>query len=234
MQISRRLSRLHRLLSRGCHSFIPNSLRRLGESFGVIWMRQTQWKSIAGLTVLVLAATPLQAAQGWIESLDGDLSNDGLAPTIVTMGLGANTIAGTTGNPGTGIDRDFLTFTVPDGTWLSSLIVKPGTTFSGSVSFIGIQLGTQIVGNNVLAFALHGPETVGTDLLPTLLGGVNPTLASGNYTVWIQETGGPVSYGFDFVLTPVPEPTSLALLATGVAGIFAYRRRQARSAALPQ
>lgn len=200
-------------------------------------MRSKLWKSVAGLGLLALAATPLHAATGWIESIDGDLSNDGLAPTAVTLALGANPIAGTTGNPGTGVDRDFFTFSVPAGLQWSGLMVKPDTFVSGSVSFIAFQTGSQIVGNSVQGFSHYGPETVGTNLLPALLGDAQATLSGGPYTVWIQETGGTVQYSFDFILTAVPEPASLALFAVGalaVSGRLGYIRRKARSATTPQ
>ena len=66
----------------------------------------------------------------YTETINGDVSNSGLNPTVVTVALGSNSLFGTTGNPGTGIDRDYLTLTVPNGLMLSSITVLPGT-FSG-------------------------------------------------------------------------------------------------------
>jgi hypothetical protein len=64
--------------------------------------------------------------------------------------------------------------------------------------------------------------------------GFLPPLGSGDYAVWIQETGvcGPslCNYGFDFTLAEIPEPASGAIVLTGLALLAALRRhRRSRS-----
>ena len=54
------------------------------------------------------------------EAIDGELSNSGLTPTAVALGLGTNTIVGNFGNNGqtgatNGNDGDFFTFTLLSG-----------------------------------------------------------------------------------------------------------------------
>jgi hypothetical protein len=68
--------------------------------------------------------TNAHGALGYDESVSGDLSNSGLTPTAVSVGLGSNPILGSTGNhTGTGIDLDYFSITVPSGAALSSLSI---------------------------------------------------------------------------------------------------------------
>src|ERR1700733_6275942 len=76
------------------------------------------------------------------ESIDGDLSNVGTTPTVLTFSAGSNEGLGTTGRSASGVDRDYFTFTVPTGYLLSSLTVLPGTTVGGAASFIGMEAGS--------------------------------------------------------------------------------------------
>jgi len=180
------------------------------------------------------AACGVQAATVWNESVNGDLSSNGLSPTALIMSSGANTIIGTMGNGGQGIDRDYFSFAVPDGSILSAIKLLNTTTVSGSVSFIGIQAGPQLTvspegagASNLLGYMHYGTDLIGSNLLTSLT--TSGSLPSGIYSVWVQETGGPVEYGFDFELTPVPLPAAAPLLLSGLLGMAALRRR--RSAA---
>lgn len=189
-------------------------------------MRATQVIGFAVAAVLLSAGFRAHAADGWNEATNGDLSNDSLAPTAVTLGHGINNVEGTTGNGGAGIDRDFFSFSIANGSALTAIVVGPNTFVSGGASFIGIQVGNQVTngGADLLGFAHYGPETVGTDILPLLLPSSLQSLSSGHYAVWVQETGGTVTYSFDFVLSAVPEPASGALLGLGALAL-AFRRR---------
>jgi hypothetical protein len=70
------------------------------------------------------------------------------------------------------------------------------------------------------------------DILPEMgipvLGstGFTPPLGPGTYSFWVQELStGTFAYGFDLQLTPLPEPTSLALLLLGIPAVLYARRR---------
>jgi len=175
-----------------------------------------------------------QAATAWSESSSGDLSNDGLAPTLLSFGLGSNTVFGGAGNSGEGIDRDYFSFVVPVGMALTGLTLLDGTSISGASSFLGLQAGPQLTVTpsgagveNLLGFLHYGNDQIGTDLLPTLAVGMTGGLPSGAYSVWVQETGGSIQYGFDFAISAVPEPFGASLLAVGLLVLAVKRRRAA-------
>lgn len=163
--------------------------------------------AMAGLSLWAVTA---HAATVWDETAPGygDLANEGAAPTLVTMIAGSNVVKGHTGNSGDGVDRDYFKFTVPPGAKLTSIMLLGNTSVSGGVSFIGIQSGPQVTVTpsgggveNLIALGHYGNDQIGTDLLPAIKIGMPVELSSGTYSVWVQDTGGPASYGFDFLIT---------------------------------
>ena len=179
-----------------------------------------------------LVAAPAFAATAWNESVDGDLSSDGLAPTPLQFVPGSNTVKGSMGSG----DIDYFRFTVPSGALLTAVNVTPGTSVSGAQSFFAIQVGTQITvtptgggtgPGSLLAFDHYDVADIGTNLLARLM--PNSTgLPAGAYSIWLNETGGVAPYSFDFVLSSVPEPAAAGLFVTGL-GALVLRMRMARS-----
>ncbi len=186
--------------------------------------------SLASLAVLA-ASQSADAAMLWDESIDGDLSNDGLAPTSLTLNSGSNQILGSTGDGGQGVDRDYFGFTLPQGQALTSIRLLGNTFVSGSFSFIGIQTGPQVTvspsgagGNLLLGWTHYSMGDIGFDILPNITpaGALSP----GTYSLWVQDTGGPATYGFDFGVTSVvPLPPSILLMASTLLGIGVLHRR---------
>ena len=85
----------------------------------------------------------------------------------------------------------------------------------------------------LLGYTHFGPGygEIGGDILPELalenfgVPGFTPPLPSGSYTFWIQQEGpADTGYQLDFVVTQVPEPTTLLLLAMAITGLVALRR----------
>lgn len=194
------------------------------------------------LFTLILTCASGYAATVYNESVSGDLSNNGLAPTALVFGPGSNQVLGTTGRV-TATDRDYFTITVPVGYQIGQVVELGGTQVGDSVSFIGLEAGPQLTlptnattATGLLGWTHYGPVASETDLLPAMR--VPDTgssgfsvLPSGQYTFWIQDFGaGTFAYAFDIRLTPTPEPgtwaTSLAVLI--LLGLAA-RKRQLKS-----
>lgn len=193
---------------------------------------------LAALSVafMALASSVTQASSSYIESVSGDLSNVAAAPTPLTFTPGSNTVAGRMGIPlGGAVDPDFFTFTIAPGTFLSQInltqYMPDGNALAGS--FFAIASGTSISTSNP-TLHLSNRLVPGTgDILPGLA--ASPTFGgtglaaqpgAGTYTVWFQETATTVAYTLDFVVTPVPEPTTLAVVF-GASGLLLRRRIRA-------
>ena len=180
-------------------------------------------------------------ASSYDESISGDFSNSGLAPTPVRVGLGSNVIAGSTGNhPAIGIDLDFFSITVPSGAALNLLTVLPGTTTGGGSSFIGMQAGPHVTvaapfpssGSGLLGWVHYSTSDINRDILSRMgipvfgSAGFTAPLGPGTYSFWIQEFNpGTVNYDFDLTLAAaVPEPKTYAVLAIGFILLIAALR----------
>ncbi|HKA41748.1 MAG TPA: PEP-CTERM sorting domain-containing protein [Burkholderiales bacterium] len=189
----------------------------------------------------------------WNESVNGDLSNDGLSPTFVgTLTPGSNQVIGLTGRPGpapaTPPERDYFFVTVPLGLNLAAITLLPGQNMGG-LGFIGLQAGSQITlpTNAATAVGLLGwwhyaPADVGHDILASMSalamtpGGMGATgftapLGPGNYAFWVQDTSTPpvpsIPFNFGFDLVVVPEPGTIAMMLLGLGGLGFSRRKRA-------
>jgi hypothetical protein len=190
--------------------------------------------SLCAAAALAAAFAPAAwASTSYVESVSGDLSNSGLSPTLIAVGLGSNQVIGTTGNPGTGLDRDYFSIVVPAGAQLSSLTVLAGTVPLG-LAFLGVQSGAQVTvsptsgsATGLLGWSHYASTDAATDILPRIGTGsgangfVGP-LGAGSYAFWIQDfNAGASTYAFDLTITaaPVPEPASAWLLLFGAVAL---------------
>jgi hypothetical protein len=189
----------------------------------------------------------LHAGTVYNEAVGGDFSNSGLSPTTVTVAVGSNQIFGTTGRDANGMDRDYFTITVPVGLQVTSLMELAGTSVGGSVSFIGMQAGSQVTvptnaadATGLLGWNHYGGASQDTDLLAGMSipaqgsSGFTRPLSAGNYSFWIQDFNtGRFSYGFDLVLAPAasaaPEPQSYAMMLAGFVALLLLCKRRGRS-----
>lgn len=165
------------------------------------------------------------------ETVDGDMSGDGLAPSSLSLEFGSNAISGST----VAGDLDYLTIHVLDGGALAAIVLT-GFGSTDDLAFIAIQSGTRLTEPasgtdvaNLLGWA-HLAQPLGDDYL-ALMGtdpgaiGYSGPLPAGDYTLWIQQTGPqPVDYAFD-ALVDLPELASVVLLAlAALAASHALRR----------
>ena len=181
------------------------------------------------------------------ESISGDLSNNGLAPTSLSISVGLNDVFGTTGRTGTVIDRDYFTFTIAPGQQLSAITVLPGTSPLGALgfSFLGLQSGSQVTvstaatdATGLLGWDHFNAGEIGTNILPLIgaagLGstGFTGPLPSGTYAFWVQDfNAGSVPYAFEFAVTP--EPSTWTMMLSGLALLAGKAGRQAARRRLP-
>lgn len=182
------------------------------------------------LGALAIAQADTRAALNFVEAVDGDLSNDNLAPTPLTLSSGLNLISGRMGRPDGGqIDRDIFTFTLPLGLFLSSIEVLSIDSLDNS--FYAIASGTSINVDNPtthLSNALiggsgeylddlaDGPEFGGT--------GLTSPVGAGTYTIWFQEAA--VERNYQMAYTVVPEPSVIGSALGGVGMLFGLPRRR--------
>jgi hypothetical protein len=197
--------------------------------------------------VSIMTSSISQAALIWNEATNGPLSTNNLSPTnLGILPLGSSTVSGSV----SGANVDVFRIAIPDG-WRLDTIILAGYTPGDQLAFIAMDSGPtfpytrQQLANFPDETAFIGGSTFGpanatvgvTDLLATThIGGRfigrQPTpeqstatpynsLPSGEYTVYIQQTGPLTGYTLDFGV--VPEPTVASLLI--VAGCIAVRRR---------
>jgi hypothetical protein len=170
---------------------------------------------LLGLTVSVNAAVV------WDEGVNGLLSTNPAAPTLIAFSNGSNVVNGSCGNVSAQV-RDYITFTVPAGSTLTALnllVYSPENT-----GFAAINSGnTSIIPSNpTIGFWMAGihvdPSFIGTDLFDAMRDASVTTealsasqLDPGDYTFIIQQTSPLItSYSLEFVLeSSVPtEPTT--------------------------
>ncbi|HEY7163270.1 MAG TPA: PEP-CTERM sorting domain-containing protein [Candidatus Binatia bacterium] len=196
-----------------------------------------------GVAAIALLMTMFSSAYGitvYSESINGDLSNDGLNPTVITLTAGSNNIIGTTGGDTAPNTRDYFTVFVPSNLRLVSLIERAGTQ-AGNVGFLGVESGTQLTlpTNTTTAAGLLGwihypPAATDTNILPTMAiaangsSGFGPALGPGNYTFWLQDSS-PGTFSYDFNIVLAPEPSSVVLMIAGIFALWPIVRRRVRN-----
>jgi hypothetical protein len=185
----------------------------------------------AAILVLFLSAVT-NGATAWNEGVNGDLSENQAAPSLVSLVNGSNTVTGSLRPTPATDGQDWLAITIPS---LLSLSQLTNTAYVGDGNmFTGMQNGSSFVGSPGVASSYNGythinAGTIGTNVLPgmgTAAGavGFTPPLGPGTYTFLFQQTGSTAtSYGFDFVV--VPEPASFTMLILSGAALFGNRRR---------
>jgi hypothetical protein len=195
-----------------------------------------------GAVLATLAAAQAQAGVVWNESSNGDFSGNGLAPTVVTVLAGSNTIIGTTGRSATTnlVDRDYFSVTVPAGHVWDSMLLLPGSGGIGGGAFLGLMAGAQFTvppdtqtAAGLLGWTIYEEGSIGSDLLLSMavpgLGssGFQIPLPAGTYSFWVQELSvGVAPYSFELGISAVPEvPTALAMLG-GLALLSAVLRKR--------
>jgi hypothetical protein len=212
---------------------------------GVFLPRQLKVAVAAGL----LVTSPLLHAVTLDEGVQGDVSGDRLNPTAWLLSFdtanptspsaGNNILNGRTGRSSSGIDREYIAVTVPQGYRWTELRVGNQTTVGGSQgSFIGLAAGSVVpidpsatTAAGLLGWKVYGLADRNTDILDDMAlagqgaSGFTRPLGPGQYSLWIQELAtGSFTYRFNAVLSPIPEPGMWLSMTLGLLGIGALRR----------
>lgn len=185
---------------------------------------------IAGTALL---AGSLASAAIYDEAVDGDLSGDRFAPTLIGLDLGMNTVTmDVVLSDQPGGDRDYFTFTLGAGQSIDSMIVLESTNLVGgfdSAAFVGFGPGSffdfdpdTIMGDGLDGFLITAPPVVGIEGIGDLTGGLS-SIGPGSYSFWVQQTG-PDATRVSLGLNVVPSPSAMGVLALG--GLVATRRRR--------
>ena len=106
-------------------------------------MLQLCFNSFAAIVLLMTMFSSAYGVTVYSEAINGDLSDDGLNPTAITLTAGSNDIIGTTGGATAPNTRDYFRVTVPSNLRLVSLVERAGTQ-AGNVGFLGVQSGLQV------------------------------------------------------------------------------------------
>ncbi len=160
---------------------------------------------------LVTILSSVTAQEFYNEDTDGDLSDDGTVPSgpfVLEMGTTNTLTASQAGNPR---DVDFFTITIQEGQELQQIIVN---SYNGTdnVAFIAIDSGATTdvdfsnpVASTLLGGATYGTASVGNDILPVMgnlsgAEGFTTPLGEGDYTFWLNQTGGISEVELSFVV----------------------------------
>ena len=175
----------------------------------------------------------LVAAVVWDEAIDGSLSTDRQTPTdFGSLSVGSNDAIGTTVS---GISK-FFTFNIGANEELSALIVEDWDS-ADDLGFLGIVTGDTFTVDpanpnvtDLLGYVHYGELDVNQDILPSMgqgpgSQGFTPPLGPGDYSFWVRQGGADAAtWDLNFVVTPIPAPAGLAVLA--LAGVAGRRRRR--------
>jgi len=190
---------------------------------------------LVAAAAVCLSAANAWAVVTWDETVDGDLSDDRLAPSVASLVSGTNSLSATSVSG----DREYVTLSLASGLKLTNILLA-SYVGDDETGFIGVQRGTTLTEPptgtdvaNILGYSHFGTavNTIGDDLLPAIGTGAGaigftPPLTGSNYTFWIQQTGSsPATYQLDFIVAP--EPGSIVLLSLGgLVALLAARRRR--------
>lgn len=180
------------------------------------------WLSVAA--AFVLFANTAHAGLIYDEAIDGDLSGDRFAPSVLEFGMDANVVRGSVGPAA---EDDIFTFTLSEGMYLSAVVLVEYSS-SANTSFLGVQPGeVYLSGFDHWGYVAFGQGDIGSDVLASMArsrGLFEVPLGPGSYTWWIDEYTHLESYALRFDI--VPEPASALMVLLGCAVLLGPARRR--------
>jgi hypothetical protein len=176
-------------------------------------------KALATCLLLFGLCASANAAVVWDESVNGPLSRDVASPTLIVFSVGSNFINGSVTNSapvnepqGQTNVRDVITFTVPPGHELTSLILHTWTGNNTGFSAINAGTTSMVPSAQTANFFLAGihvmPTDAGSDLMdlfvtrPVIEGLGDSQLDPGDYCYIIQQESAVITqYSLEFIMT---------------------------------
>ena len=177
--------------------------------------------AICTVGVILLPASLVNAAVVYDESTQGDLPEQFTLSPQLNFLPGSNQILGTFGKSSMqgDFDSDTIRFMVPNGDEVTSVTLT--TTLPGNSFVVFYYLTSPSGSRDEVGASVPGSAPIFTEFMP---------LAAGTSNVAISGYGGFASlpaiaaYTWDFEVQPVPEPSTLTLLALGIVGLVVVRR----------
>jgi hypothetical protein len=198
-------------------------------------------KSILAVVLAAALHSPTSAATIWNEATDGDLGVKFVDAQTLSFGLGINRIIGeahhlVTPEGWSDWDNDEFLFTIPNGSKLRAITLRFNVLEDANSSFLQtgylltqwvspyldvLNLYNWLINEQEPALVSNQVEVKGLDLAAPQYFWADRGILSSYGTRW--------AYQYDFLVSAVPLPSTVALLAVGAAGI-GVGRRAARSA----
>jgi MYXO-CTERM domain-containing protein len=192
----------------------------------------TTWGKFFVPAAIAVAACSarVEAATVWNESLQGDLSGNRTAPSLVALLPGDNDVIATT----QGGDQEYFRITVPTSAQLTGIALRSYSAFD--LTFIGVQQGATFTVDpsfaqpgDMYGYTHIGPGHVNSNILDDMgqgfgAQGFTPPLPAGTYTFWVQQLSGATTYDLNFQVALVPEPAAVGLVLVCLAGLTRRRR----------
>jgi len=167
---------------------------------------------------MLLASTSFGQAS-FDEAVDGEISDNGLSPTILNFDLGVNTVSGTIGPDASFVtDLDFFSFNLAEGLLVDS--ISATRSGPGNQSFFGYAPGTSIASVSTAPGGVTNGDLISNagTLNPSGITSIPQLLLAGDHTFIVQENvSSPVEFEISFNVSAdpsfVPEPSSFAFLS---------------------
>ncbi len=163
------------------------------------------------ISLLFMGVVSVTADTSYDESIDGDLSGDRLAPTVLSVTAGNNRVTASSVRG----DLEYFVVTVPAGHQLKQVLLEAYDSTADQTAFIAVQSGTTFTvdaaspsASSLLGW-LHFTSSM-TNLLPSMGSsggaiGFDNILPAGDYTFWTQQTNPTdvTTYRLNFEIEPL-------------------------------
>jgi hypothetical protein len=181
------------------------------------------------LAASIVALALPSFATDYDEGTSGDLSDDHLMPTALTLTPGMNIITASQQGDALGRDVDYIATSLPGGMRITQVILENYISSPGDLAFMGLQAGPNFATDynstdpsTLLGGIIYSSAEVGTNIFPTMgtFGGAigfTPPLLGPVFTWWFNQTEEPSTLVLKIVVE-MPVGTSFCSSLTNSTG----------------